>query len=137
MRQASHVLRCTHRGPGLVEITGAVSSWVEAQRMTTGLLTLFCRHTSASLLIQRIAAPAVRADLGELLHRPGRPEDPARYSHDDEGDDDMPAHIRAALTGVSLSIPGCTPGPWRWAPGRASSSSSTAARPPGGRSPCT
>ncbi len=104
MRQASHVLRCTPRGQGMVEITAAVASWVEAQRMTTGLLTLFCRHTSASLLIQENAAAAVRVDL-EGFFAALAPEDPARYRHDDEGGDDMPAHLRTALTGVSLTIP--------------------------------
>ncbi len=67
-------------------------------------MTLLCRHTSASLIIQENAAPEVRADLEAFFDRIA-PEDPARYAHDDEGPDDMPAHIRAALTGVNLSIP--------------------------------
>ncbi len=72
--------------------------------MTQGLLTIFCRHTSASLLIQENAAPEVRQDL-EAFFAAIAPEDPARYAHDDEGPDDMPAHLRTALTGVSLTIP--------------------------------
>jgi secondary thiamine-phosphate synthase enzyme len=72
--------------------------------MDTGLLTLFCRHTSASLLIQENAAPAARADLEKYFDEIA-PEDPSRYAHGEEGPDDMPAHIRAALTGIQLSIP--------------------------------
>ena len=89
MRQASGMLRIETRGAGLVEFTDEVVAWVTAQGMREGLLTLFCRHTSASLLIQENAAP----------------EDAARYEHDDEGPDDMPAHLRTALTTVQLSIP--------------------------------
>jgi secondary thiamine-phosphate synthase enzyme len=70
----------------------------------TGLLTLFCRHTSAGLLIQENAAPEVRADLETFFDRLA-PEEAGRYRHTDEGADDMPAHIRAALTGVHLAIP--------------------------------
>lgn len=72
--------------------------------MRTGLLTVFCRHTSASLLIQENAAPEVRSDL-EAFFEQLAPEDPSRYAHDDEGPDDMPAHLRTALTQVQLSIP--------------------------------
>ena len=72
--------------------------------MTSGLLTLFCRHTSASLLIQENAAPEVRSDL-EAFFEQLAPEDPSRYAHDDEGPDDMPAHLRTALTQVQLSVP--------------------------------
>lgn len=72
--------------------------------MTTGLLTVFCRHTSASLLIQENAAPEVRSDL-EAFFEQLAPEDPRRYAHDDEGPDDMPAHLRTALTQVQLSVP--------------------------------
>jgi secondary thiamine-phosphate synthase enzyme len=104
MRQAATILQFQTPGRGLHEVTREVAAWVAAQGVETGLLTLFCRHTSASLLIQENAAREVRADLeaffGELA-----PEDPARYAHDDEGPDDMPAHIRAALTGVHLGIP--------------------------------
>jgi len=87
-----------------MEITGDVHAWLEGHSVTTGLLTIFCRHTSASLLIQENAARAVRADL-EKYFASLAPEDPSRYEHDDEGPDDMPAHLRTALTGVQLSIP--------------------------------
>lgn len=104
MRQAAESLRVRTPGRGLVEITREVAAWTAGQGMTTGLLTLFCRHTSASLLIQENAAPEVRTDL-EAWFDEAAPEAPGRYLHDDEGPDDMPAHIRAALTGVQLSIP--------------------------------
>jgi secondary thiamine-phosphate synthase enzyme len=104
MRRAAETLRFRTPGRGLVEITREVTGWATRQGMTTGLLTLFCRHTSASLLIQENAAPAVRTDL-EAWFSEIAPEAPGRYAHDDEGPDDMPAHIRAALTGVQLSIP--------------------------------
>jgi secondary thiamine-phosphate synthase enzyme len=91
-------------GQGLFEVTREVETWVEAQGISEGLLTLFCRHTSASLLIQENAAPAARADLERFFARIA-PEGAGLYSHDDEGPDDMPAHIRAALTQTQLSIP--------------------------------
>ena len=72
--------------------------------MDEGLFTLFCRHTSASLLIQENAAPDARRDLERYFARIA-PEDPLAYAHDEEGPDDMPAHLRAALTQVQLSIP--------------------------------
>lgn len=87
-----------------MEITREVRAWAEGQGMRTGLLTLFCRHTSASLVIQENADPDVRADL-EAWFEHMAPEAPGRYLHDTEGADDMPAHIKAALTGVQLSIP--------------------------------
>ena len=104
MRQATHVLRVRTRRRGLVEITDEIRTWCGAQSITTGLLTLFCRHTSTSLLIQENAAPEVRADL-ETFFEQIAPEEPGRYTHDDEGPDDMPAHLRTALTPVQLSIP--------------------------------
>ncbi|MFA5601501.1 MAG: secondary thiamine-phosphate synthase enzyme YjbQ [Phenylobacterium sp.] len=104
MRQALHHLRVETSGRGLVEITREVRAWAEGQGMRTGLLTLFCRHTSASLVIQENADPDVRADL-EAWFEHMAPEAPGRYLHDTEGADDMPAHIKAALTGVQLSIP--------------------------------
>ena len=104
MKQTSTVLRFDTRGRGLGEITGAVEAWLSAQGIETGLLTLFCRHTSASLVIQENASPEVRADLDAAFARLA-PETPGLYSHADEGPDDMPAHIRAALTGVNLTIP--------------------------------
>jgi len=92
------------RKQGLLEITPELSAWVDDQQMTDGLLTIFCRHTSASLLIQENAAPEVRSDLEAYFARIA-PEDPHTYAHDDEGPDDMPAHLRTALTQVQLSIP--------------------------------
>ena len=104
MRQASGTIRLDTRGQGLVEFTDAVVDWVDAQGMREGLLTLFCRHTSASLLIQENAAPAVQRDIAAFFAEIA-PEDATRYEHDDEGPDDMPAHLRTALTAVQLSIP--------------------------------
>lgn len=103
MRQAQHTLSVTAPGKGLVEITDQVARWTSGQGMANGLLTLFCRHTSASLMIQENAASAVRRDLEAWFDR-AAPEN-AGYEHDDEGPDDMPAHIRTALSGVQLSIP--------------------------------
>ena len=104
MRQAAGLLSVNTRGRGLVEFTGPVGEWVRGQGMQTGLLTLFCRHTSASLLIQENADPDVQRDL-ETFFETLAPEDSGRYIHDAEGPDDMPAHIRTALTQTHLSIP--------------------------------
>jgi len=104
MRQASAILDFQTRGRGLVEITREVVGWTDGKGLDTALLTLFCRHTSASLLIQENAAREVRTDLEAFFERIA-PEDPDAYEHDDEGPDDMPAHLRTALTGVQLSIP--------------------------------
>jgi secondary thiamine-phosphate synthase enzyme len=104
MHQATTILRISTLRRGLLEITKDVESWLAAQSVATGLLTLFCRHTSASLLIQENAAAEVRSDLEAFFERLA-PEDPARYAHDDEGPDDMPAHLRTALTQVQLAIP--------------------------------
>lgn len=104
MRQASHGITVETRGQSLVEITRPVTRWAAAQGMAEGLLTVFCRHTSASLLIQENADPDVRTDL-EAYFAAIAPEDAGRYVHDSEGPDDMPAHIRTALTQVSLVIP--------------------------------
>jgi secondary thiamine-phosphate synthase enzyme len=103
MRQASTVLSFATPGRGFTEITGAVADWIEGTGLGEGLLTLLCRHTSASLLIQENAARAVQRDLARWLDRLA-PES-ADYEHDDEGPDDMPAHLRATLTGVTLPIP--------------------------------
>jgi secondary thiamine-phosphate synthase enzyme len=103
MRQATHILSFDTPGQGLVEITRDVNRWTAEQIMKQGLLTLFCRHTSASLLIQENAAPEVRADLEGWIARLAPESD--NYAHDDEGPDDMPAHLRATLTGIQLSIP--------------------------------
>ncbi len=104
MRQALHRLECRTQGPGLVEITAPVLRFVAEAGIGTGLLTLWCRHTSASLLVQENADPDVRADLEDFF-RHITPEAAGRYRHDAEGPDDMPAHIRAALTQCQLSIP--------------------------------
>jgi secondary thiamine-phosphate synthase enzyme len=104
MRQAQHTLTVRTPGSGLVDITGEVAGWLRDQRITTGLLTLFCRHTSASLLIQENAAPEVRTDLEAFFERVA-PEASGLYAHEDEGPDDMPAHLRTALTQVQLSVP--------------------------------
>lgn len=103
LRQASTDLTLPTPGPGLHEFTREVTAWVAAQDMASGLLTVFCRHTSASLCIQENAAREVRGDVLRWLDRMA-PEN-AGYAHDDEGPDDMPAHLKSILTGVSLSIP--------------------------------
>jgi secondary thiamine-phosphate synthase enzyme len=104
MRQATHTLSIGTSGRGLAEITRAIAHWLAEQKVTTGLLTLFCRHTSASLVIQENADPDVQTDLENFFDRIA-PEEPGRYIHDAEGPDDMPSHIRAALTQTQLSIP--------------------------------
>lgn len=103
LRQATGQLEVATPGPGLHDITDRVERWVEKQGMADGLLTLFCRHTSASLLIQENASPAVHRDLLRWLERLAPEGD--GYEHHDEGPDDMPAHLRGVLTGVQLSIP--------------------------------
>jgi secondary thiamine-phosphate synthase enzyme len=104
LRQHVGVVAVKTRGRGLVEVTAQVQGWLRDQSVETGLLTLFCRHTSASLLIQENASPEVKTDLEAFFERVV-PEHPSLYTHDDEGPDDMPAHIRAVLTGAQLSIP--------------------------------
>ena len=104
MRQAVDILSISTRGRGLAEITRDVVSWLKPHTIQAGLLTLFCRHTSAGLLIQENATRDVRADLEAFFDRLA-PEDASRYRHADEGPDDMPAHIRTALIGVQLAIP--------------------------------
>ncbi len=99
-----HRLTVRTRGQGLYEFTGEVAALVRASAVREGLCTLFLRHTSASLLIQENADPAVQHDLERWLARLV-PEDSALYTHTAEGPDDMPAHIKAALTAVSLTIP--------------------------------
>ena len=103
MRQASGSIEVSTPGAGLHEVTRQVCDWAAGQGMDEGLLTLFCRHSSASLLIQENAAPAARRDLERYFARiaPER----ADYEHDDEGPDDMPAHLRSALTQTHLAIP--------------------------------
>ena len=104
MRQTMHVLQSRAKRRGLTEITADVRQWVASQEITSGLLTLFCRHTSASLLIQENAAPAVQRDLEKFFDELA-PEGDGLYEHDDEGLDDMPAHLKTALTQVQLSVP--------------------------------
>jgi secondary thiamine-phosphate synthase enzyme len=103
MKQAIHTIQVETAGPALHDISRPIRTWVAAQGVGTGLLTLWCRHTSASLIVQENADPDVQADLQDFLHRTA-PEG-ARYRHATEGPDDMPAHIKAALTQTSLSIP--------------------------------
>ena len=103
MRQSVHSIEVATRGRGLVEITREVAGWIGRQGISEGLLTLFCRHTSASLLIQENADPDVRTDLEAFFERIA-PEG-GDYVHDAEGPDDMPSHLRAALTNVQLSVP--------------------------------
>lgn len=103
MRQANGAVTISTSGKGLTEFTSAVAAWVAEQGISAGVLTLFCRHTSCSLLIQENADPDVRADL-EAWFEHIAPEG-AGYVHDTEGPDDMPAHIRTALTATNLSIP--------------------------------
>ena len=104
MRQAIYHLVQNTDGKGLYEISRPVLAWAGQQGMSTGLLTLFCRHTSASLLIQENADPTVRTDLARYFEAIA-PESPSRYDHDDEGPDDMPAHLRTALTQTQVSVP--------------------------------
>src|SRR3954464_12923333 len=104
LRQAQHELAVSTRGRALYEITDQVERWLSAQAVETGLITLHLRHTSASMLIQENADPDVRRDLESFFARLVRDGDPL-FVHTAEGDDDMPAHIRTALTAVNLSIP--------------------------------
>jgi secondary thiamine-phosphate synthase enzyme len=104
MKQSAHLLVIPTLGKGLCEITGKVSHWVREQGLRDGLLTLFVQHTSASLTVQENADPDVVADL-ETFFAQLVPESGRLYRHTVEGADDMPAHIRAALTQTHLSIP--------------------------------
>lgn len=103
LRQASNLLSIRAPSGGLYEFTDSVQDFVSESGIREGLLTLFCSHTSASLVIQENAAPAARRDLERFFERIA-PED-ERYEHDEEGPDDMPAHLRASLTATQLSIP--------------------------------
>ena len=104
MQQAMHTLTIKTSGRGFKEITSDIADWLSRQEVATGLLTVFCRHTSASLVIQENADPDVLKDLEAFFERIA-PEEPGSYIHDAEGPDDMPSHIRAALTQTQLSIP--------------------------------
>ena len=103
LHQSSTTLSIRAPRPGLHEFTTSVADFVASSGIAEGLLTLFCRHTSASLVIQENAAPAARRDLEAYFERIA-PEG-GGYEHDDEGPDDMPAHLRSALTATQLSIP--------------------------------
>jgi secondary thiamine-phosphate synthase enzyme len=104
LRQFITSLTFETRGRGLLEITRPVEDWALEAGLATGLLTIFVRHTSASLLVQENADPDVRGDLDRFFARLV-PDGDALFRHRDEGADDMPAHVRAALTAVQLSIP--------------------------------
>ncbi|HVM46881.1 MAG TPA: secondary thiamine-phosphate synthase enzyme YjbQ [Candidatus Acidoferrum sp.] len=104
LRQAQGELRIPTRGRGLYEFTDQVSAWLRQNECKEGLVTLHVLHTSASLLIQENADPDVRRDLEAYFARLVRDGDPL-FVHTTEGEDDMPAHIRSALTAVNLSIP--------------------------------
>jgi secondary thiamine-phosphate synthase enzyme len=104
LRQAFFTLNVRAPAQGLHEITDQVARQIGGSAIRDGLLTLFCRHSSASLLIQENAAPAARRDLEAYFARIA-PEDLSAYEHNDEGPDDMPAHLRAALTQTQLAIP--------------------------------
>ena len=104
LRQAATVLAFGTRGRGLTDVTARIAGWVAESGMQTGLLTVFVRHTSASLVIQENADPAVQRDLERFFARLVRDGDPL-FEHDQEGPDDMPAHVRAALTQTQVSIP--------------------------------
>ena len=103
MHQAHAILTFETKGKGLLEITHDIASWLRSADIGMGTVTLFCQHTSASLMINENAAPAVRRDLMRWLDM-AAPEGDG-YEHDAEGPDDMPAHIKAMLTGNSLTIP--------------------------------
>lgn len=103
MQQWTHRIDVPTHGTGMHEVTRTVAEWVAQCGVRDGLLTVFCRHTSASLTIQENAAPAVQRDVVRWLERIA-PESRA-YEHDYEGPDDMPAHLKSMLTGVQLSIP--------------------------------
>lgn len=104
MVNAQHSVLMTTRGQGLYEITGELIGFVEGCGLRSGLVTAFCRHTSCSLLVQENADPDVRTDLQGFFRRIA-PEGMDWIVHDTEGPDDMPAHIRAALTQTSIGIP--------------------------------
>ena len=104
LHQAVHEFKISTRGRGFYEFTEAVAGWINQNGFQTGLLTLHLRHTSASLLIQENADPDVRRDLESFFARLVKDGD-SLFVHNAEGEDDMPAHVRTALTAVNLSIP--------------------------------
>ena len=104
MHQTIDTITIASQGPGLIEFTAAVRDFVARSGIETGLLTVFCRHTSCSLLVQENADPDVQVDLQEFFRRLV-PQGMDWVIHDAEGPDDMPAHIKAALTQTSIGIP--------------------------------
>src|SRR3954454_3444599 len=104
LRQATHEFSVATRGRGFYELTRQVSAWMDDCAIKEGIITLHLRHTSASLLIQENADPEVRRDLERFFSRLVPDGDPI-FQHTSEGEDDMPAHVRTALTTVNLSIP--------------------------------
>lgn len=104
MKVHQATLAITTRGRGFTDLTVKVSGVVEASGVESGLCLIFVQHTSASLVIQENADPAVRRDMEKWIGRIA-PEDARAYEHDDEGPDDMPAHLRAAMTNISETIP--------------------------------
>jgi secondary thiamine-phosphate synthase enzyme len=104
MKQTQQTITIATKGQGLYEFTGEVKNFLRASGMATGLVTIYCRHTSASLLIQENADPDVLGDLKEFFRRI-IPEDSQWIVHRVEGPDDMPAHIKTALTHTSLAVP--------------------------------
>ena len=104
MKQQTHQIHIATHGKGLYEFTREINSWLRTEQVNTGLLTVFCQHTSASLVIQENADPDVVLDLADFFERLV-PENHPRYRHTTEGPDDMPSHIRSALTQTHLSIP--------------------------------
>jgi secondary thiamine-phosphate synthase enzyme len=104
IRQSFHEITVSTRGRGLYEFTAEVEKWIAQNQFRDGLLTIHLQHTSASLLIQENASPDVRRDFERFFERLV-PDGDAIFEHTIEGDDDMPAHVRTALTTVNLSIP--------------------------------
>lgn len=104
VKQYTHEMHVATRGKGFYEFTNEVRAWLRDKHVIAGLLTIFCRHTSASLVIQENADPDVTADMADFFNRLV-PDDPKLYRHTTEGPDDMTSHIRSALTQTSLSIP--------------------------------
>ena len=104
MKQFTHQIEVATRGKGFYDISREILAWVRAKQTAAGLLTVFCQHTSASLVIQENADPDVTADMADFFDRLV-PEDTKLYRHTAEGPDDMTSHIRSALTNTQLSIP--------------------------------
>lgn len=104
MKHHQEELSVSTRGRGLVDLTAKIAAVVDASGVKTGLCVVFVQHTSASLVIQENADPAVRRDMEKWIERIA-PEDPRAYEHDDEGPDDMPAHLRTSITKTSETVP--------------------------------